>query len=93
MAEHIFDDLELPDYRIGQGVPQASGFTWDVAGDPVPDNGHAVGGVVYDAHALGGSVPPALEAHHRAPAAGNLFSVAKVANGDAVPREVIVTAR
>ena len=33
--------LELPNAYVSP-FPSASGFTWDVAGDPNPDNGHAI---------------------------------------------------
>lgn len=48
LFENIFYGMELPDYWIGQGMPQSSGFVWDVAGNPDPNNGHAVCGVGYD---------------------------------------------
>lgn len=52
LFENVFFGMELPDYWIGQGMPQSSGFVWDVAGKPDPNNGHAVCGVGYDEHGV-----------------------------------------
>lgn len=52
LFENVLFGMELPDYWIHQGMPQGSGFVWDVAGDPVPENGHAVCGVGYDQHGV-----------------------------------------
>lgn len=47
-AQYLFENLvfgiELPDAWI-EPFPSASGFTWDVAGPPDPENGHCVCGV------------------------------------------------
>jgi hypothetical protein len=43
----------LPDAWVNP-MPSTSGFTWDVAGDPDPDNGHGFTGCGYNAD---GSVP------------------------------------
>lgn len=48
LFENVFYGMELPDYWVGQGMPQDSGFVWDVAGSPDANNGHAVCGVGYD---------------------------------------------
>ena len=51
LFENVFLTLDLPDAYYGPGgqdAPRASGFTWDVAGPPNPDNGHAIVGVGYD---------------------------------------------
>jgi hypothetical protein len=46
LFENLFCCMELPSAWITP-MPSASGFTWDVAGAPVPDNGHCVAGVGY----------------------------------------------
>src|ERR1700691_3712536 len=47
-ALYLFGNLmfgmELPDAWVDSGLPDASGFTWDVAGPPNPAYGHCVGG-------------------------------------------------
>jgi len=49
-AMYLFENLvicmELPDAYVDP-FPSGSGFTWDVAGAPVPDNGHSICGVAY----------------------------------------------
>ena len=47
LFENVFFGIELPDAWVNP-VPSHSGFTWDVAGDAVPDNGHCFVGVDYD---------------------------------------------
>jgi len=47
LFENLYFGVELPDAWINP-MPGASGFTWDVAGDPDPDNGHCFAGVAYD---------------------------------------------
>lgn len=57
MAVYLFENLvfgmELPDAWVTP-MPSASGFVWDVAGDPDPQNGHSVCG--YDCTADGVSI-------------------------------------
>jgi hypothetical protein len=48
LFENLYFGIELPDAWVNP-MPGASGFTWDVAGDPDPDNGHCVVGVGYTA--------------------------------------------
>ena len=48
LFENLYFGLELPDAWINP-MPSASGFVWDVAGDPDPQNGHCVVGVGYTA--------------------------------------------
>ena len=48
LFENLYFGLELPDAWVNP-APQASGFTWDVAGAPDPNNGHCVVGVGYTA--------------------------------------------
>lgn len=49
-ALYLFENLDfgmgLPDAWV-ISMPKSSGFTWDVAGAPNPDNGHSVAGVGY----------------------------------------------
>lgn len=47
LFENLYFGLELPDEWINP-FPSASGFVWDVAGPPDPDNGHCVVGVGYN---------------------------------------------
>lgn len=47
LFENCFYGMELPDAWL-QNMPSANGFTWDVAGQPVPTNGHCVAGFGYD---------------------------------------------
>ena len=44
LFENLDFGLELPDAWV-QSIPNASGFTWDVAGAPDPENGHCIEGV------------------------------------------------
>lgn len=46
LFENLYFGLELPDKWLNP-EPSASGFTWDVAGPPDPQNGHCVVGVGY----------------------------------------------
>jgi hypothetical protein len=46
LFEGLFLGVELPDAWVAN-EPSSSGFTWDVAGDPDPSNGHCVVGVDY----------------------------------------------
>jgi len=46
LFENLYFGLELPDKWVSP-MPNAPGFTWDVAGPPVPDNGHCIVGVGY----------------------------------------------
>ena len=48
LFENLYFGLELPDAWINP-MPSASGFVWDVAGDPDPQNGHCIVGVGYTA--------------------------------------------
>jgi hypothetical protein len=44
LFENLYFGMELPDARISP-MPSASGFVWDGAGAPDPNNGHCVAGV------------------------------------------------
>jgi hypothetical protein len=46
LFENLFFGIELPDAWVNP-FPAGNGFVWDVAGDPVPENGHAVIGYGY----------------------------------------------
>jgi hypothetical protein len=46
LFENLYFGVELPDSWINP-IPNGNGFVWDVAGDPVPENGHCVVGVGY----------------------------------------------
>lgn len=46
LFENLYFGIELPDKWINP-EPSGSGFTWDVAGAPDPNNGHCVVGVGY----------------------------------------------
>ena len=48
LFETLIFGIELPDAWVNN-MPQASGFTWDVAGAPDPSNGHCICGVGADA--------------------------------------------
>ncbi len=48
LFENILFGMELPDAWV-QSMPQGSGFTWDAAGAPNPNNGHAFPACKYDA--------------------------------------------
>jgi hypothetical protein len=47
LFENLVYAIDLPDAWINP-MPSASGFTWDVAGPPDPDNGHSFLSVKYD---------------------------------------------
>jgi hypothetical protein len=52
LFENLYFGMELPDAWINPQPPSASGFTWDVAGAPDPNNGHCVAGVGYNANGV-----------------------------------------
>ena len=52
LAEAVYFGVELPDAWVSP-MPQTSGFIWDVAGDPVPQNGHCFIAGSYDANSRG----------------------------------------
>ena len=51
LFENLFLAMDLPDQWITP-MPDSSGFVWDVAGDPVVKNGHAVAGVGYNTNGI-----------------------------------------
>jgi hypothetical protein len=51
LFENLYFGLELPDKWINP-APNASGFVWDAAGAPDPNNGHCVVGVGYTAEGV-----------------------------------------
>jgi len=46
LFENLYFGIELPDAWVNP-MPSASGFVWDAAGPPDPNNGHCVVGVGY----------------------------------------------
>lgn len=51
LFENLCFGVELPDAWVNP-FPVASGFIWDVAGDPDPENGHAFSGCGYGPHGV-----------------------------------------
>ncbi len=51
LMENVYFGVELPDGWINP-MPTGSGFVWDVAGDPDPDNGHCFVGVGYNSQGV-----------------------------------------
>jgi hypothetical protein len=51
LMENVYFGVELPDAWINP-MPLGSGFVWDVAGDPDPNNGHCFVGLGYDAQGV-----------------------------------------
>jgi len=47
LFENLYFGIELPDAYVNP-MPSNSGFTWDVAGNPDPNNGHCFVGVGYN---------------------------------------------
>jgi len=45
--------MELPDAWLDNDMPTGPGFTWDVAGDSDPENGHCVGSASYQPGKVG----------------------------------------
>ena len=80
--ENLYLGVELPDAWVNP-MPSEDGFVWGVAGDPVPENGHciiAVGynadGVIVDTWGLLGIVTwAALAKYFSADANGNCFVI------------------
>lgn len=52
LFENLIFGVELPDAWVNP-MPSASGFHWDVAGDPDPDNGHCFVSASYGASNVG----------------------------------------
>jgi hypothetical protein len=82
LFENVIFGMELPDAWV-QSMPSTSGFTWDVAGPPVPENGHCVLGVGYTAQGviistwgMLGLVTWAAVAKYATPTAGGELHVA-----------------
>jgi hypothetical protein len=81
LFEHLYLAVELPDPWI-QPMPTASGFTWDTAGDPDPNNGHCIvgcgyhdGGVTIDTWGMLGTLTWAALAQYFTEAAGGALYV------------------
>jgi hypothetical protein len=82
LFENLVFGVELPDAWINP-IPSTSGFVWDVAGPPDPENGHCFPGVAYAAEgvtistwAMTGLVTNAAIAEYAAsPVNGELYVV------------------
>jgi hypothetical protein len=81
LFENLYFGLELPDAWLNPG-PEASGFTWDVAGAPDPKNGHCVVGVGYtaqgvtiDSWGMLGTLTDKAIAKYGVPAHGEVYTV------------------
>jgi hypothetical protein len=82
LFENCFFGIELPDDWVNS-MPSASGFVWDVAGDPNPANGHAFLGVGYTAQGviistwgmLGLITWAAIAKYATQPAGGQLYAL------------------
>jgi hypothetical protein len=82
LFENLYFGLELPDAWVNP-MPNASGFTWDAAGDPDPQNGHCVVGVGYTAQGvtidtwgmLGLLTDAAIAKYATSPGQGELYTV------------------
>lgn len=62
LFENLYFGMELPDAWVNP-FPSGDGFTWDVNGEPVPENGHCVmgygatpSGIIIDTWALRGTL-------------------------------------
>jgi hypothetical protein len=82
LFENLLFGVELPDRWVNP-APEAPGFTWDVAGPTVEDNGHCFVGVGYDDRGvlidtwgmLGTITYQAIAAYATAGGSGELYSV------------------
>lgn len=82
LFENLFFAMELPDAWVSP-MPQGTYFKWDVAGDPVPDNGHAImglgytsTGVIVDSWGIIGEVTwPAIAKYAVNSAGGGLYTM------------------
>ncbi len=82
LFENLVFGIELPDEWVAS-MPSASGFVWDLAGDPNPENGHCVVGVGYTTQGviistwgMLGLITWGAVAKYAAPAAGGELHVA-----------------
>jgi hypothetical protein len=82
LFENLVFGVELPDGWVNP-MPSASGFTWDVSGDPDPNNGHCFVAVGYDPALVkiltwgmyGFITPAAISKYADASAGGELYAV------------------
>jgi hypothetical protein len=82
LFENLFFGVELPDAWVNP-FPSSSGFVWDVAGEPDPDNGHCFPGVGYTAEGikidtwgmLGTVTTAAVEEYAFTAGSGELYTV------------------
>jgi len=81
LFENLMFGVEMPDAWVNP-EPDSSGFVWDVAGDPVPENGHCFvsakwspKGVAVETWGMEGTLTyPAIAKYAKAPA-GELYVV------------------
>jgi hypothetical protein len=81
LFENLFLGMELPDEWISP-FPNTSGFIWDIAGEPNPDNGHAVAavgcskdGIIISSWGLLGTLTFAAARKYLLPPTGELYAV------------------
>lgn len=82
LFENLMFGIELPDAWVNP-FPSGDGFTWDVAGEPDPQNGHCVigygydpSGVKIDSWGLFGTITwPAVAQYAARGAGGQLFTM------------------
>lgn len=79
IAEFLYFGVELPRAWVSP-MPSSSGFVWDVAGDPVPDNGHCfIAGsydkeVIIDTWGMFGKMPDPAIAKYASGQSGELHA-------------------
>jgi hypothetical protein len=82
LFENLYFGFELPDEWVNP-APSSSGFIWDVAGSPDPNNGHCVVGVGYNTQGVtistwgmtGLLTDAAIAKYTAASAGGQLYTV------------------
>jgi hypothetical protein len=82
LFENLYFGIELPDAWISPNPPNNSGFIWDVAGDPDPNNGHCVvgaactsAGVKIGTWGMTGTMTYAAVSKYAASPSGELYTV------------------
>jgi hypothetical protein len=82
LFENLYFGIELPDAWVNP-MPSASGFTWNAAGPPDPNNGHCFAGVGYNSKGVeidtwgmtGTITDAAISKYARQDANGELYTV------------------
>jgi len=82
LFENLYFAVDLPDEFVSP-MPSGSGFAWNLAGDPEPENGHAFsgvdlvpGGIVIDSWGMTGTFSQAAIEYYASPAQGGaLFTL------------------